>query len=621
MIWLDKISLRFGEKVLFTEASGQVMQGQKIGLIGINGAGKSTLLSLILGERSPDAGEIKISPRAKIAHLAQAMPQGEQEIIEYVKNGHLTLAPIFASLKQAELIHDAKKIAELHAKIYALHGYDLTARAAKILLGLGFAAESHHRLLNEFSGGWRMRLKLARLLISDADLLLLDEPTNHLDLNALICLADWLKRYSGTLLLVSHDRDFIDAVTNTIWHLDQGKIVAYSGNYSAFEILRAEKLALQQKEYSRQKQCFIQLTNFIERFRYKASKAKQAQSRLKMLERLQLVTMAQPNSHFNFGFYPSQPAGNPLLQLKELAIGYQIGTPIVAGINLTLGPEDSIAILGKNGSGKSTLVKTLVGELSVLSGEIIYHPKIKIAYFSQDQVEKLSETKTPLSLLREIDSMATEAVLRDFLGQFAFHGETVFQKLGNFSGGEKARLILASLIWQRPNLLILDEPTNHLDLTMREALALALQSYDGALILVAHDSYLLKHTVNELYLIKDKKLSTFTGTLSDYRDYILQNDGEDYSTKKQLKMGSESAKNPQLSNKKINGYKLAKIEEEIFKLEAELQELTDFISADAHYAAAYQAELIAKTGRSREIVARIKELEHEWDLVVGDIGN
>ena len=617
MLWLDQISLRFGEKLLFNSASQHLACGQKVGLVGINGAGKSTLISVILGERTLDAGEMRLSPRVRIAHLAQAMPQSAEEIIDYVKAGHLVLAPIFAALKQAELANDMQKVAELHSKIYALHGYDLTAEAAKILLGLGFTAELHHRSVNSFSGGWKMRLNLARLLISGADLLLLDEPTNHLDLNAIIWLADWLKHYAGTFLLVSHDRDFLDETVSTIWHVDQAKIVAYNGNYSAFERLRAEKLAVRQKEYQHQQQQIAHLTSFVERFRYKASKAKQAQSRLKMLERLKLVTVVNPENHFNFSFLPGKIAGNPLLKVQDLTVGYKDNQPILEKVNLTLGPEDAIAILGKNGSGKSTLVKALVGELPAFSGEIIYHPKIKIAYFSQDQVEKLASTITPLDFLHEIDPEATELSLRSFLGQFAFREETVFQKIGTFSGGEKARLVLARLIWQRPNLLVLDEPTNHLDLTMREALALALQSYHGALILIAHDSYLLKHTVNEFYLIEDKKVRPFSGTLADYHDYVLENQVENHNiVKKVLEGEDEILKAPSVAHKKINHYKLAKIEEEIFILEAEQQNLTAFIADRSHYEKAYQAELAAQMARSREVAARIKELEQEWDALV-----
>ncbi len=505
--------------MLFERANFTIHQGQKVGLTGANGTGKSSLFAMILGQLSPDEGELSIPPNLEIAHVAQETPALETSAIDYVLDGDRELRHLQQALAEAEQAHDGLKVAELHEKLSVIGGYSATARASKLLNGLGFSPDQESHSVSAFSGGWRMRLNLAQALMCRSDVLLLDEPTNHLDLDAVIWLQDWLLQYPGTLLLISHDRDFLDAIADHILHIEHQHVTLYSGNYSAFETLRAEKLAQQQSAYARQQREIAHIQSFIDRFKAKATKAKQAQSRVKSLERMSLIAQAHVDSPFSFQFTAPGRAPNPLLKLEQASLGYD-DTIILKDISFSLSPGDRIGLLGPNGAGKSTLIKVLAGQMSPLTGQLQTADGLRIGYFAQHQLEQLRLDESPLWHFQHLDKQATEKDLRNFLGGFDFRGDKVNDPVGPFSGGEKARLVLALLVYQKPNLLLLDEPTNHLDLEMRHALIMALQDYDGAMLIVSHDRHMLRSVTDSLWLVADEKVSPFEGDLDDYRQWL-----------------------------------------------------------------------------------------------------
>lgn len=541
MIALQDITIMRGTKVLIEGASATILQGQKVGIIGRNGCGKSTLFAAIQGELAPDLGTIGIPKNLKIATVAQKTPALPTPAIEYVMQGDKTVSSLLSRRDAAYAANDGEKIALIEDELGVAGFWTLKARAGSLLFGLGFGPDELEKPIAEFSGGWRMRLNLAQALIYQSDLLLLDEPTNHLDLDTVLFLQNFLKNYEGTLLCISHDRDFLDSFADHILHFEEHKVVLYPGNYSAYEKIRAERIRAQKAARKKEEAILAHMQSFVERFRYKATKAKQAQSLLKAIDRMQLTAVTQEESPFSFSFPEPERTPQVIASLKELDAGYQVSSVnlvdsdgpmahhtgtgpevVLKKVNLELLSGDRIALLGKNGQGKSTLIKTLVGDLAPLSGEVVIGKGIKIGYFAQHELESLNEDQDAMWHLYRINPDAKEKDLRSFLGSFAFSGDKVFDKVGTMSGGEQARLALALIAYQKPNLLLLDEPTNHLDLEMREALSVALASYSGALVLVSHDRHLVEAIADKLWLVDSGKVSEFGGDLNDYQDYLLR---------------------------------------------------------------------------------------------------
>jgi ATP-binding cassette subfamily F protein 3 len=519
MLGFAKLSLRRGTRLLFSQADFTLHAGWKVGITGGNGSGKSSLFSLILGQLQADEGHLSLPPKLEIAHVAQETRALERAALEFVIDGDQALRRIEADLASAQAAGNGNREAELHDALHHAGGYSAKARAGELMHGLGFSSEDEARPVSHFSGGWRMRLNLAQALMCRSDLLLLDEPTNHLDLDAVIWLETWLRNYPGTLLLISHDRDFLDRITDHIVHIEHQRADLYSGNYSGFEQIRAARLANQQVEYEKQQREIAHIRSYVDRFRAKATKARQAQSRLKALERMEMIGPAHVDSPFHFSLLEPEQNPHPLLQLKETGVGYA-GKPVVDQINLSIEPGDRIGLLGPNGAGKSTLIKLLAGELAPLSGERTPAQALKIGYFAQHQLDQLDPQASCLLHLQRLDPNATEQEMRNFLGGFGFQGDRVLEPVAPFSGGEKARLVLALLVYQRPNLLLLDEPTNHLDLEMRHAVGQALQAFSGAMLIVSHDRHLLRITSDKLWLVDSGKVADFDGDLDDYPNWL-----------------------------------------------------------------------------------------------------
>jgi ATP-binding cassette, subfamily F, member 3 len=517
------LTLRRGAQPLIEQVNFTVFRGNKIGITGANGAGKSSLFAAIRGELAPDRGSIELPASIKLAHVEQEIDASARAAIEFVLDGDSELRRVQAAIEDAERHDQSLALAELFSSLEAIDGYRAKARAASIMHGLGFTAADHGRSVAEFSGGWRVRLAMARALCSRADLLLLDEPTNHLDLDAIVWLEEWLTEFKGTLLMISHDREFLDAIIDRVLHIENRTVRAYSGNYSQFEQKRAEELALQSALQVRQMRRVAEITSFVTRFRAKASKSRQAQSRLKMLERMERIVPAHVDSPFEFEFARPLKTPRPLLAIEDAACGYG-ETRIVGGINVSIGPQDRIALLGPNGAGKSTLTKFLAGETAALAGRRIAAADLAVGYFAQQQLEQLKPDCDAFWHLRNLGgpdfAAGEEQKVRDHLGSFGFRGDRAFEPVGRFSGGEKARLTLALVVARRPNLLLLDEPTNHLDIDMRHALNVALQSFQGGLVVVSHDRHLIKSVADSLWLVADGKLKVFDGDLDDYQQWL-----------------------------------------------------------------------------------------------------
>lgn len=522
MLKFSNLSLRRGSRLLFEAVSFNIRAGAKVGIIGANGTGKSSLLSLIRGELHADAGELELAPGLTLAHVAQETPAVESPAIDYVMDGDIELRAAQHALRQAETEADGVLLARLHERLELIGGYTARSRAARLLHGLGFRPDQEEIPVLHFSGGWRMRLNLAQALMCRSDLLLLDEPTNHLDLDAIIWLGGWLQAYSGTLLLISHDRDFLDQVTNHIIHIEGQSIQLTRGNYSAFEVLRSAHLANQQSAYEKQRREIMHMQQFVDRFRAKATKAKQAQSRLKALERMALIAPAHVDSPFHFEFPPPKKLPNPLLKLEALTVGYNTEQDVIRNLSLSLAPAQRIGLLGRNGAGKSTVIKLMAGELAPKEGRCEYAKDLRVGYFAQHQVDQLNVEENPLQHLQRLDRRASEQALRNYLGGFDFRNDRVEEPVAVFSGGEKARLVLALVVYQGPNLLLLDEPTNHLDLVMRHTLTLALQRFDGAIVVVSHDRHLLRTVADEFWLVHEGKCQPFKGDLEDYAVWLTE---------------------------------------------------------------------------------------------------
>ena len=506
MLQAINLGIRRGTKLLFEGASFQIHPGQKVGLTGANGTGKSSLFSLILNQLHADSGDCIYPASWVIAHVAQELPHNQQVAIEFVLDGDIELREIQQAMAVAESNNDGILLATLHTKLDNIDGYTANSRASQLLAGLGFKVSDESRVLNTFSGGWQMRLNLAKALMCRSDLLLLDEPTNHLDLDTIIWLECWLNAYRGTLLLISHDRDFLNNICTHIAYLEHENIQLYTGNYSAFEHIRAERLANQQSQYVKQQRNIAHIESYITRFRAKATKAKQAQSRLKALERMQIIAPAHVDSPFHFSLFEPEKIPNSLLHMENIDAGYE-NNCILKNIDFQLLPGDRIGLLGPNGAGKSTFIKVLANQLKTSKGEYHLAKETKTGYFAQHQVEQLQDEHSPIEHLQQLDKKAREADLRNYLGRFGFSNDMALSKIQNFSGGEKSRLVLAIIIYQKPNLLLLDEPTNHLDLEMREALAEALQEFSGAMVIVSHDRHLLNSTCDQLLLVNQQSVN------------------------------------------------------------------------------------------------------------------
>jgi ATP-binding cassette subfamily F protein 3 len=611
MLNFSDISIRRGTRLLFEKATFNLYRGEKIGITGENGSGKSTLLALVRGEVTLETGSFDMPGNLAMAHVAQELSATDQPAIEFVLDGDAELRAIEQQITAAEAADDGHRLAELYGHYDAIGGYHARSRAATLLHGLGFNTRDEQRTVREFSGGWRVRLNVARALMCRSDLLLLDEPTNHLDLDAVLWLEHWLQDYRGTLLLIAHDRDFLDQICNRIVNIEHGRIDVYRGNYSDFEEARAARLAQDQALYVRQQREIQHIESFINRFKAQASKARQAQSRIKALERMQRIAPAHVDSEFTFSFREPFRLPRPLLTIEDQAVGYA-DVALVKSISFTLSPGARIALLGHNGAGKSTVIKLLAGELPALGGERVEARDLRLGYFAQHQLEQLREGESPIQHLRDMGGpeadKATEQELRDFLGTFGFRGDRVFEPIGPFSGGEKARLVLALLTYLRPNLLLLDEPTNHLDLEMRQALARALQDYSGAVVMVSHDRHLLRTVIDEFYLVADGRATPFDGDLDDYAKWAAANPKD--AIEKAVKAVKPTPPASRNRGSKLQAV-LAKLDKQLARMHQRQKEIELQLSASDIYESANKVRL-------RELLELQDQLKRELDKVETD---
>ena len=643
MLRITNLTLARGAKRLIETANLTIFPGHKVGLVGPNGCGKSSLFALLRGKMHQDAGDIYLPEKWVIAHVAQETPQSHRSALDYAMDGDVELRTVEKELLAAETNHVAGEIiADLHVHYDHIGGYAAKSRAASLLSGLGFSVQQQDQPVATFSGGWRMRLNLAQALMCRSDLLLLDEPTNHLDLDAVMWLEDWLESYPGTLLLITHDRDFLDNVVKIVVHLDNKKLNEYTGNYSAFERARAAQFALQSSAFAKQQKQIAHLHSFIDRFKAKATKAKQAQSRVKTLERMELIAAAHIDSPFEFSFREPEAKPRQLIHLKEASLGYENKT-ILDNVEWRLFYGDKIGLLGPNGAGKSTLVKSLAGTLALQRGGRYEGQGLKIGYFAQHQVEQLRTQESPLQHMKRLDPGTREQEFRNFLGGFDFRGQQADASIAPFSGGEKARLALALIVWQKPNLLLLDEPTNHLDIEMREAVAEALQEFDGTLVVVAHDRHLLKATTDQLWLVADGTVAEFDGDLDDYKQWakehvkkvqaqqrrgvlaknvpvaapvlevaakpkaeLLQADRKDQ--KRQQAASRQSAANA----RKPLEQKLAKLETEMKTLTTERDNIVQWLATEEAYLEDNKPRLQEMLKRQGEVVTLLADVEWKW---------
>jgi len=604
MLEFSDLALRRSSTLLFEGAGFKVYGGQKLGIVGANGSGKSSLFALILGNLGADQGEFRLPDDWAVASVEQETRLSDRVALEYVIDGDVELRQTEARLERAERDHASDQIAYCHERLQEIDGYQSESRAARLLAGLGFDESEIRRPLNSFSGGWIMRLNLARALMCRSDLLLLDEPTNHLDLDAVIWLEQWLQRYRGSLLLISHDRDFLDAVVDSIAHIENQRVSLYKGNYSGFEIQRAERLSQQQAAHEKQQQSIAHMQRYIDRFRAKASKAKQAQSRIKALEKMRMIAPAHIDSPFRFEFREPEAMPSSLIRLEQVATGYG-DRVVLEGIDFSMIPGERIGLLGLNGAGKSTFIKLLAGDLPAFDGEITRARQLRVGYFAQHQVEQLDLEASPLLILQRLDSGLAERQIRAFLGGFNFRADKVQQRVGTFSGGEKARLVLALLLWQRPNLLLLDEPTNHLDLEMRLALNQALQGFEGSVILVSHDRHLLRSVCDDLWLVDGAVVSPFDRDLDAYPAWLAQ--------RKSAGAGNSApggGRRRREYRAQLN--RLGKIEREIEALGETRDLLLQRLSEDSIYLQDNRAELDAALEAQAENQQRLSRAEEDW---------
>ena len=642
MLRITGLTLARGAKRLIENANLTIFPGHKVGLVGPNGCGKSSLFALLRGHAHQDAGDVYLPEKWVIAHVAQETPQSHRSALDYAMDGDVELRAVEKDLADAETNHAAGEIiADLHVHYDHIGGYTAKSRAASMLSGLGFSAEQQDQPVATFSGGWRMRLNLAQALMCRSDLLLLDEPTNHLDLDAVMWLEDWLASYPGTLLLITHDRDFLDNVVKIVVHLDNKKLNEYTGNYSAFERARAAQFALQSSAYAKQQKQIAHLHSFIDRFKAKATKAKQAQSRVKTLERMELIAAAHIDSPFEFSFREPDAKPRQLIHLKEATLGYESKT-ILENVEWRLFYGDKIGLLGPNGAGKSTLVKSLAGTLALKSGGRYEGQGLKIGYFAQHQVEQLRTNESPIQHMKRLDPGTREQEFRNFLGGFDFRGQQADASIAPFSGGEKARLALALIVWQKPNLLLLDEPTNHLDIEMREAVAEALQEFDGTLVVVAHDRHLLKATTDQLWIVADGAVAEFDGDLDDYKvwakehvkkaqaqqrrgvsakkaleaapvlEVVAPKASTETPDRKDVKRKEASSRQKTSSSRKPLEQKLATLEAELKVLTTERDNIVQWLASESAYTDENKPRLQEMLKRQGEVATLLADVEWKW---------
>ncbi len=632
MITITNLSLQRGGVWLLDSTSVTIQPGQRVAIVGANGAGKSSLFQLLLGGLGAEQGAVSLPGGCRIAHMAQEVEASGRSAREFVLDGDTRLRELEAALAEAEAKGDDHAMAHIHGELDLHEAWSASRRADALIRGLGFADGDADRPVSSFSGGWRIRLNLAQALMKPSDLLLLDEPTNHLDLDACLWLENWLSRYPGTLLFISHDRDFMDRVATHIIHFDRQKLVQYTGNYSAFERQRGERLAQQQANYEKQQARVAEIQRFIDRFKAKATKARQAQSRVKALERMEQIAPAHIDSPFSFTFPMADKVSNPLLSVRDGKAGHGESV-VLSGLNLTLLPGSRIGLLGPNGAGKSTLMDALRGKGTLLAGERTTGEHLAIGYFAQHQLESLDLDASPFLHLQRLAPRASEQSIRNFLGGFDFHGDEALAPIRSFSGGEKARVALAVIAWQKPNLLLLDEPTNHLDLEMRQALTMALQNFDGAMVVVSHDRHLLRNTVDEFWLVSDGAVAPYDGDLEDYERWLAErrrDEDEPPRRDSQAGVASQAAgltaeqrkarKREQAElRKQLSPWKkqLAGAEQAIAKAEARLAELEIALADTALYEAAQKDRLKALLAEQAEVRAGLEEAEASW-LEVGE---
>ncbi len=623
MIQFRNLRLARGVKTLIEGASLQIHPGWKVGLTGANGCGKSSLFALLRGDLHQDSGDLEIPAVWTIAHVAQETPALARPAIDYVLDGDAELRRIEAALEAAEAAHEGEEIGHLHGRLQEIGGYAARARAAALLDGLGFSGPDMERPVADFSGGWRMRLNLAQALMCRSDLLLLDEPTNHLDLDAVIWLEQWLGDYRGTLVLISHDRDFLDAVVNQIAHIEFQRLTLYSGGYSDFERQRAEKLSQQQALFEKQQRERAHLQKYVDRFRAQATKARQAQSRIKALERMETIAAAHIDTPFSFSFRECGAAPDPLLQIEDAAVGYA-NKPILAGMKLTIRPGERIGLLGRNGAGKSTLIKLLSGGLKPTAGERREGKGLALGYFAQHALESLRPEESPLQHMLRLDPQTREQELRDYIGGFDFRGDMATTPCGPFSGGEKSRLALALLIWGKPNLLLLDEPTNHLDLEMRHALTLALQDYEGGMVIVSHDRALLRATCDRFLLVDDGRLQPFDGDLDDYKAWLAQkrsadaaaaqcpDKAADKASRKAEREAAAADRQARLAARRPLLKELEQLDKKLVPWNAEKAKLDERLADPDLYTGPDAGEVPKLLKRQAELTEKIDEAELRW---------
>tara|TARA_B100000902_G_scaffold19738_2_gene23657 strand:+ start:9904 stop:11763 length:1860 start_codon:yes stop_codon:yes gene_type:complete len=609
MLSFTNLSLRAGTELLFQDVSFTVYETNKIGLVGANGSGKTSLFRAILGDLDSYDGNINYPKDLRIANLAQEVPATEEISLDYVLSGDESLAKVNIAIEDAQKSGNTNLLGDLYAEYETLDGYSAKSRAEKLMIGLGFASTDLKKPVRDFSGGWRVRLNLAQTLMQPSDLVLLDEPTNHLDLDAIIWLVNWIKSYKGAVILISHDREFLDDCADSIAYLDKKSIDLYPGNYSDFETKRASKLAEIEKNYAKQQREISHIQNFVRRFKAKATKARQAQSRIKALERMEKIAPAHIDSPFKFAINEAEKNSDPLLVLDEASIGYS--SPILQDLKIVIRPRDRIGLLGSNGEGKSTLIKSLNGELALISGSKIAGKNLKIGYFSQHQVDDLDLNKNALHHIQDLDKEVSEQGVRNFLGGFNFKGNKVTSSVNLFSGGEKARLALAKIVFKKPNLLLMDEPTNHLDIDMRQALTLALQSFSGAIILISHDRHLLANTVDEFMILKDGSLDVFKGDLEDYRRIIL---GKTALQKKQTREVKQKKQTVKIEKKEMRQIRaeISKIEKRLERFQRKINEIDQELSSSDAYKKDSVINVQSLLRDKMEISGQIESLEEEW---------
>lgn len=618
MITLHDLNLQRGSKILLEGATLRLHDGHKVGLIGANGTGKSTLFKMLSGQLDQDQGECSIPNGWRIAHMAQEVSHSDRSAIDYVLDGDSQFRALQTAIAQQDP-DDGETIAKLYAEFETLDGYTAESRAQELLHGLGFKSDDGARPVSDFSGGWRIRLNLAQALMCPADLLLLDEPTNHLDLDTTWWLEQRLQQFKGTLLIISHDRDFLDNTIKHIVHLEHQQLTLYSGNYSAFERQRSERLAQQQQMFERQQTQIAEIERFVERFRAKATKAKQAQSRLKALERLEKIAPAHVDSPFHFQIPCADKTSHPLLQVTDAQLGYE-HSPILSAVNLRVEASSRLGLLGPNGAGKSTLIKSLVNELALIQGERTCGEHLAIGYFNQHQLEALDLNASPALHIQRLSPTAREQEVRNFLGGFGFHGDRCFEVIKHFSGGEKARLALSLIAWQKPNLLLLDEPTNHLDLEMREALTLALQTYAGAVLVISHDRHLLRNTVDDFLLVANGRVEEFNGDLDDYHQWLSQqhnsedkkvpeqeDSGDKVDRKQQRQEAAALRKQLQPLRKKVQA-----AERQVDKWQSQLDDLEQQLGDTTLYDAERKNELQDLLQQQGQLKQKLAQAEEDW---------